>query len=188
MTPRLRKLALTAHIAASVGWIGADGAFLALAVAGLTSPDGRLVQAAYLAMGVIAWYVIVPLSLASLLTGLLQSLGTKWGLFQHYWVLVKFLIALAATTILLIHTQPISLLASAAADAALAGAHLREARVQLVVAAGAGLLVLLGNTVLGVFKPRGLTPYGWRKQREQRQQRSRAIGADPRMAERGRRR
>ena len=174
MTPRLRKLALTAHIAASVGWIGADGAFLALAIVGLTSPDGFLVQGAYLAMGVIAGYVIVPLSLASLLTGLLQSLGTKWGLFQHYWVLVKFLIALAATTTLLIHTQPISVLASTAADAALSGAHLREARVQLVVAAGAGLLVLLVNTVLGVFKPRGLTPYGWRKQREQRQQRSRA--------------
>jgi hypothetical protein len=134
MTLRLRKLALIAHIAASVGWIGADSAFLALAIAGLTSQDGRLVQAAYLAMGVIAWYVIVPLSLASLLTGLLQSLGTKWGLFRHYWVLVKFLIALAATTILVMHTQPISLLASAAANTALSGAHLREARVQLVVA------------------------------------------------------
>ena len=80
----------------------------------------------------------------------------------------QFLIALAATTILVIHTQPISLLASAAADAALSGAHLREARVELVVAAAAGLLVLLGNTALGVFKPRGLTPYGWRKQRQQR--------------------
>jgi hypothetical protein len=168
MTPRLRKLALTAHITASLGWIGADAAFMALAIAGLTSRDSQLVQAAYLAMGVIAWYVIVPMSLASLLTGLLQALGTKWGLFRHYWVLVKFLIGLVATTILLIHTQPISLLAGAAAEAALSSSHLREARVQLVVAAGAGLLVLLVNTVLGVYKPRGLTPYGWRKQHEER--------------------
>jgi hypothetical protein len=122
-------------------------------------------------MRVIARYVIVPLSVASLLTGLIQSFGTKWGLFQHYWIVVKFLIALVATTILFIHTQPIALLASAAAAATVLDAHLGEVRVQLVVAAAAGLLVLLVNTVLGVYKPRGLTPYGWRKQQAQRQQR-----------------
>ena len=31
-----------------------------------------------------------------------------------------------------------------------------------------GLLVLLVITVLNVYKPRGLTPYGWRKQEESR--------------------
>jgi hypothetical protein len=171
MPPRLRKIALTAHITASVGWMGADAGFLALAVVGLTSPEAQLVRAAYLAMGVTAWFVIVPLSLAALLTGLVQSLGTKWGLFRHYWVLVKFLLALLATSVLLIHTQPISLLAGTAAEATLSSADLREPRLQLVVAAGAGLLVLLVNTTLGVYKPRGLTPYGWRKQQEQRTQR-----------------
>jgi hypothetical protein len=34
--------------------------------------------------------------------------------------------------------------------------------------AGGGLLVLLVITGLNVYKPRGMTPYGWRKQREQR--------------------
>jgi len=168
MTPRLRKFALIAHITASVGWIGADATFLALAVAGLTSPDAQMVRAAYLAMGLIAWFVIVPFSIASLLTGLIQALGTKWGLFRHYWILVKFLIAIFATIVLLIHTQPISLLARATAETTLSGADLREPRIQLVVAAGAGLLVLLVNTTLAVYKPRGMTPYGWRKQREQR--------------------
>ena len=168
MTPRLRKLALTAHITSSVGWIGADAGFLALAVAGLTSQDAQMVRAAYLAMGLTAWFVIVPLSLATLLTGLVQSLGTRWGLFRHYWVLVKFLIAVFATIVLLIHTQPISLMAGAAAETTLSGADLREPRIQLVVAAGAGLLVLLVAVSLAVYKPRGLTPYGWRKQQEER--------------------
>lgn len=168
MTPRLRKFALTAHITSSIGWIGADAGFLALAVAGLTSQDAQMVRAVYLAMGLIAWFVIIPLSLASLLTGLVQSLGTKWGLFRHYWVVVKFLIAIFATIVLLIHTQPIGLLADAAAETTLSSADLREPRIQLVVAAGAGLLVLLVNTTLAVYKPRGMTPYGWRKQNEQR--------------------
>jgi hypothetical protein len=33
---------------------------------------------------------------------------------------------------------------------------------------GLGLVVLLAITVLNVYKPRGLTRYGWRKQQEQR--------------------
>ena len=168
MTPRLRKFALTAHIFSSVGWIGADAGFLALAVTGLTSQDAHMVQAVYLAMGLTARFVIVPLSFAALLTGLVQSLGTKWGLFRHYWVLVKFLIAIFATIVLLIHTQPISLLSGAAAERTLSSADLRGPRMQLVVAAGAGLLVLLVATTLAVYKPRGMTPYGWRKQHEQR--------------------
>ena len=168
MTPRLRKFVLTTHIAASVGWIGADGAFLALAVTGLTSQDAQMVRAAYLAMGLIAWFVIVPLSFASLLTGLVQSLGTKWGLFRHYWILIKFLIAVFAIIVLLIHTQPIDLLAGAAAETTISHGTLREPRLQLVVAAGAGLLVLLVATTLAVYKPRGMTRYGWRKEHEQR--------------------
>ena len=33
-----------------------------------------------------------------------------------------------------------------------------------------GLLVLLVIQVLNVYKPKGLTPYGWRKQQERRLQ------------------
>ena len=64
MTPRLRKFGLTAHVMFSVGWLGAVAAYLALAIAGLTSQDAQMVRAAYLAMKLIGWSVIVPLSLA----------------------------------------------------------------------------------------------------------------------------
>jgi len=70
---------------------------------------------------------------------------------------VKFLIAIFAIIVLLIHTQPISLMADAAAERTLSRADLREPRIQLVVAAGAGLLVLLVATTLAVYKPRGMT-------------------------------
>src|SRR5205823_11372548 len=96
MAPGLRKLALTAHVVSSVGWLGAVAGFLALAVAGLTSRDAQLVRGAYLAMGLTASFVIVPLSLASLLTGLIQALGTTWGLFGRYWILAKLLITILA--------------------------------------------------------------------------------------------
>jgi hypothetical protein len=166
MTPRLRKFALTAHVTSSVGWLGAVAGFLALAVTGLTSQDAPMVRAAYLVMELSAWFVIVPLSLASPLTGLVQSLGTQWGLFRHYWVLVKFLITIPSTIVLLLHMQPISRIASVAAETTLSSADLRALRIQLVANAGAALLVLLVATTLSVYKPRGMTPYGQRKQHE----------------------
>ena len=168
LTPPLRKLVLTAHITLAVGWLGSVAGFLALAVSGLTSPDAQTARAAYLAMALIARYVIVPLSFAPLLTGPLLSLGTPWGLFRHYWILAKLVITVLCTAILLLHMQPINALAAAAATGAMAGAELSRMQVQMVVASAAALLALLTATALGVYKPRGMTAYGWRKQYEGR--------------------
>src|SRR5258707_7130536 len=101
MTSGLRKFALTGHLTSSVGLLGSIAAFLALAVAGLTSQDAQMVRAAYLAMELTARFVIVPLAFASLLTGLIQSLGTPWGLFRHYWVLLTLLLTILANIDLL---------------------------------------------------------------------------------------
>ncbi|MGW7134145.1 hypothetical protein ACWGIA_38220 [Streptomyces bobili] len=165
--PRLRKLALTLHVTSSVGWLGAVAAFLALAVAGLTSGAAQTVRGAYLAMDVVGWYVIVPLSVACLLSGLVQSLGTEWGLLRHYWVIAKLLITVVATVLLLVHMQPVGHLADAAARAAPQDGELQGMRVQLVADAAAALLVLLTAAALSMFKPRGMTRYGRRRQRGQ---------------------
>ncbi len=169
LTPRLRKFALTAHVTSAVGWLGAVVAYLALAVSGLTSPDAQTARAAYLAMEVIGWCVLVPLALAALATGLVQSLGTEWGLFRYYWVLAKFLLTVGAVTVLLLHMPAVSRMAGVAAETPLAGPDFREPRVQLVVHAAGGLLVLLTATSLSVFKPWGRTPYGRRKLDERRE-------------------
>jgi hypothetical protein len=164
MSSRVTKFALAAHVTSSVGWLGAVAGFLALAIAGLTSQDAQMVRAAYLAMELTGWLVIVPLSLASLLTGLVQSLGTTWGLFRHYWVVVKLLITVLATILLLVHMQPVGHLARVVAETTLASGELAGLRLQLVADAGAALLALLVATALSVYKPRGMTPYGRRKQ------------------------
>lgn len=160
MTPRVRKFALIAHVTSSVGWLGAVGAFLALAVAGLVSSDAQTVRASYLAMKLTGWYVIVPLSFASLLTGLVQSLGTTWGLFRHYWVVAKLTITVFATILLLLHMQVASRMASVAAETTLAVDDFRGLRIQLVGDAIAAIVVLLVATSLSIIKPQGLTPYG----------------------------
>jgi len=168
MTPRLRKFALTAHVTSSVGWLGAVAGFLALAVVGLTSQDAQTVRGAYLVMEPAAWFLLVPLAFASLLTGLVQSLGTTWGLFRHYWVLFKLLINVFATIVLLMYMQTLSSLKDMAAETTSSGdpGVLRSSSPVLHTAAA--MLLLLVATTLAVYKPRGLTPYGQRKQHEQR--------------------
>lgn len=160
MTPRLGKVTLTAHVTSSVGWIGAVVAFLALASAGLASKNDQIVRAAYLAMELIGWGVIVPFSIASFLTGLVQSLGTSWGLFRHYWIVAKLFITVFASALLLVHMQVASRMASVVTGSSFGAADFYNMRLQLVGDAVAALVVLLIATVLSVFKPQGLTPFG----------------------------
>jgi hypothetical protein len=155
----------------------AVASFEGLAITGLASRDGLMVRAAYLAMERTAWFVIVPLAFTSLLTGLIMALGTKWGLFRHYWVLAKFLINALAIIILLLHVRLIGTVASAAAERTLFSADLRAVRIQLVAIASAALLALLVATALAVFKPRGMTPYGRRKQQHDRRETLRGTPA-----------
>ncbi len=165
MTPRLRKFVLTTHITFSVGWLGAVVAYLTLAITGLNSQKAQMVRAAYLSMELIGWLVIVPLSFASLTTGLIQSLGTGWGLFRHYWILAKFVLTLIGTTILLLHMRSVSRMAGIAAEAtSLLSGDFRQLRVQLIVHAVGGLLILLTATVLSIYKPWGMTRFGRGKQ------------------------
>jgi hypothetical protein len=166
MRPGVRKLALTVHLTCSVGWMGAVVAYLALGVAAVTSPDAQTVRAAWTAMDVTGWWAIVPLAIAALLTGLVMSLGTHWGLFRHYWVLISLALTTLCTVVLVLHMPTVSAMASMARQ--VEGADLRALGGDLFHP-GVGLLVLLTITVLNIYKPAGVTPYGWRKQREQRQ-------------------
>lgn len=166
MTRGLRKFVLTAHITFAVSWLGAVAGFFALAIAGVNSQDAQTVRSVYLAMELITRFVILPLSFAPLITGPILSLWTPWGLFRHYWILAKLLITVLSTLILLIHLQPISNLSNAAAEETLSSADF-QLQIQMVVASGAALVALLVATGLAVFKPRGMTPYGWRKQYEE---------------------
>jgi hypothetical protein len=161
MGPRLRKTVLVTHVATSVGWFGALAAYLALDIATASGSDITTVRSAYVAMGLLVRYAIVPLALASVLVGIINALGTPWGLFRHYWVLVKLVLTLVASGVLLIKVQDVDYLAR------LAQSITDPRQLTDTLPHSMGGMIILGTTlILSVFKPRGVTRYGWRKQRE----------------------
>ena len=164
MKPGLRKFALSVHLTFSIGWIGAVLMYLALGVAAVTTEDVQTIRAAWIAMELTGWYVIVPLAVTSLLTGLVMALGTKWGLFRHYWVVISFVLTTFAAVILVLHMPSVSVTADLAQkvdgdELAALGGDLEHPSI--------GLVVLLAVQVLNLYKPQGLTRYGWRKQQAQ---------------------
>ena len=166
-TPALRKFTFTTHVTSSVGWMGAVLVFLALAAIGLTSDDDVTVRGAYLVMAPAAWFVLVPLAHASLLSGIALSLGTTWGLFRHYWVALKLGITLFSTVILMIYMGTFRQMAGVAADPIVELGLVRNP--SPMVHAILALILLLVATGLAVYKPFGMTPNGTRKTEEERQ-------------------
>jgi hypothetical protein len=161
ISARLRALALTAHVFLSVGWPGAVIAYLALAITALVSDDVDVIRSASASTLIIGWAILVPLSLLALITGVVQSLITRWGLFQHWWVVAKLALTLICTFVLIEHMLAMNQMAGQAAMAH--ATELRAAQQPHLLHAGVGLFLLLVITTLSVYKPWGPTPYGRRK-------------------------
>jgi hypothetical protein len=162
--PAIRRLTFATHVTSSAGWVGAVLVFLALASIALISADERTVRGAYLVMAPAAWLVLVPLAHASLLSGIALSLGTPWGLFRHYWVVLKLAITLFSTVILLIYMGTFRQMAGVAADPVVQLGLVRNP--SPVVHAFLALILLLIATWLAVYKPFGVTPYARRINRQ----------------------
>jgi hypothetical protein len=153
-----RKLGLAIHVNASVGWIGAVAAFAVVAFAGGASASADGGRAAAGAMDIIGWYAIVPLAAVSIASGVVQSLGTSWGLVRHYWIVVKLAATAAATVLLLVHMRLVDRLAAGAAGDPM----LVALRHQLQFDAAAGFAVLVAISIFSFYKPRGITPFAVR--------------------------
>ncbi|GLV95145.1 MULTISPECIES: hypothetical protein [Streptomyces] len=156
----VRKTALVAHIGASVGWLGAVFCFLTLAVVGVSSSEADVVRGVYRVMEPVAWFTLVPLAFASLVTGLVQSWVTPWGMLRHYWVLFKLAITVVCTGVLLLYMPTFEAMAQIAATDAPAEAVRNPSP---LFHAALALVALAAAMVLSVFKPKGLTRYGWRR-------------------------
>lgn len=155
-----RRATLAVHVVAAAGWLGLTLGLLALAVTAITTDSATVIEASVRSMKVFADWLIVPLALATLLSGLVLSLGTPWGLARHRWVCTKFWLTLATTIASTFALRPG---VTDAAEAVTSGTGVINST-DLVAGPIVSLSAYVFMTVVSVLKPWGLTKRG-RKQR-----------------------
>lgn len=158
-SPRSRKLWLSAHIVASVGWIGADICLIVLAATGKFGETPALRRAVYMVMDPIGIWVAVPLSIAALVTGIVLGAWTKWGLVRYWWVLASLIVTAAMTVAVAFALRPnlsraADLAASLPTNGDVADALGRVGN-SVLVAPCVSFALLCALTVINVMKPWG---------------------------------
>jgi hypothetical protein len=153
-----RKLLLTVHVGASVSVLGADLVLLALGMASVGGADPVTI---YPAASLVATWLVAPLALVALASGLALGLLTSWGLFTYWWVTIKLAIVVVLTGAVLFVLVPAL---GATADAVtgptprLLGAG---ERLPLLIAPATASTLLAVALALAIFKPGWQTP--WRQ-------------------------
>lgn len=148
-----RKSLLSVHVAASVSVLGAD---LVLLVLGVASVGGADPVTIYPAASLIGTWLLTPLAVTALATGLTLGLLTRWGLFTYWWVTIKLAIVTVLTGAVLFVLVPAL---GATADAMTGPSpKLLSAgeRLPLLIAPVTASTLLLVALLLAIFKP------GWR--------------------------
>jgi hypothetical protein len=167
VSPSLYRVLLTSHIVVSVGWLGVVLAKVVLGALALTA--GAPESAAALATAM--WRLNVafpPVAIGTIVTGVLLSLGTKWGLIQHYWVATKLALTVGVivTAVRLGDRFVQQSTGASLAQAPTSGTLLdiSSSGIALLLAlAATHLVMLVVATVLSVYKPWGKTWFGRRK-------------------------
>ncbi|MFF1732600.1 DUF2269 family protein [Streptomyces sp. NPDC058247] len=165
-----RRATLVVHVTSSACWLGLTLGLVALTVTAITTGSDPMVEGACRAMKVFTDWLVIPLALLTLLSGLLLSLGTPWGLARHRWVYAKFWLTLATTAASIFALRPG---VNAAVAAVTAGTPLPRPS-DLVAGTIVSLTAYLFMTVISVLKPWGLTRRGRKQQLAARK----AVDAD----------
>ncbi|MFJ3328116.1 DUF2269 domain-containing protein [Streptomyces griseus] len=148
----VRRGVLVAHVAVSVSWLGLTVGLLTLGLTAFLTGDPATASAATRAMKVFGDWLVVPVALLSLVSGLVLALGTPWGLARHRWVWIKFWLTLITTGLSILSLRP-------GIDAAVAD---EVVDINLVIAPSVATATYLLITAISVLKPWGLTRRGRR--------------------------
>lgn len=174
MSPRTRRVWLTLHVGISAGWLGVSLTMTVLALTAQFANSHSVRHGAYELLHLIDWRAAIPSMFLTIITGLVVSLGTKWGLVRHWWVLTKFAISV---TIPLVAGTVESALADELMERTVDPAAKPGATgVGLVACLGAFTVALWVATILSVVKPWDRTPWGRAADARERADRLRTAG------------
>ncbi|MFI9170136.1 DUF2269 family protein [Streptomyces lincolnensis] len=170
-----RRAFLVVHVASSASWLGLTLGLLALGVTAATTGSAVTVEASVRAMQLFADWLLLPVAFLTLLSGVVLSLGTPWGLARHRWVWTKFWLTLATITATVFALRPG---VNSAVAAVAAGGPLPDAG-DVLFGPVVSLSAYVFMTVISVLKPWGPTRRGRRLRESARGPAGRATDDRP---------
>lgn len=149
--PRSWQNALVSlHVAASVSVLGADLVLLLLGSASLAGAEPITI---YPPARLVAVWLVAPLALLTLATGLALGLLTQWGIFTYWWVTIKLTIVLVLSAAVLLVLVPVLGATAESVTAPALDALTTAQRLPLVAAPAVASTLLVVALVLAIFKP-----------------------------------
>ncbi len=161
VSPPWYKFLLATHIVVSVGWLGVAAAKLVLGVRAITTADPDLPDALYTSMQAMN-ALFPPAAVATLLTGVALSLGTKWSLLHYYWVLAKLglTVGVITTGILFVDRLIRQSITSAPGQEVGVLPEISSVPMVLISLSVVHALMLSAAVVISLYKPWGKTRFG----------------------------
>lgn len=158
LTATERKAALLAHVIVTSIWLGAVVVNLFLGVSAAVTNRADLADAYYVAMDRVVNQVMPAGAIATIATGLLLSLATRWGLVRHYWILAKLVLAVATVAV------GVTVIDGAIQDTLAARTTTGGASASDLLLPGimATPLMIASAATLAITKPWGRTPWSRR--------------------------
>lgn len=149
-------------MAVSGVWLGAVVTNLFLGLSAALTGSETLADGYYAAMDTTVNHVMPAAAIATLATGLVLALATRWGLFRHWWIIAKFVLAIVTVLV------GVAIIDPAVRDTIETRAKTGSTgfSAALLPAVAATPLLLLSATVIAITKPWGRTHRTRRQGRE----------------------
>lgn len=95
LSQKKKQLLVTLHVISVSSWIGGTLGMLLLGIYLKSAANGEQLAYTLSSMEVIDENLLKYPALLTLLTGVLLSIWTQWGLVKHYWVAIKLVLTVA---------------------------------------------------------------------------------------------
>lgn len=153
---RTRQSLVFLHVVVSLGWMGAGAANVVLAVTAATTVSAEVRRVCYHMIERIDAVLVIPGAFGALVSGVVLSLITPWGLTRYWWVLLKLVLTVA---VIVYSTLAVGVWVEESIEATAVSSSPSPVDLPLAWGAGVNIVSFLLMTWASIAKPWGRTPW-----------------------------
>ncbi|MFT9846944.1 hypothetical protein [Aneurinibacillus sp. REN35] len=159
LNQKKKSIVVAIHVLSVASWIGGTLGMLLLAFYLQHAANGEQLLYTLTSMEVIDENLLKYPALLTLLTGIMLSVWTQWGLVKHYWVIIKFELTVLTIMIGILFlnkwTAGLAIMIEDMGLLALQDSQFQTTWISIIITSSFNLLCLTFMTFITYFKPFG---------------------------------